>query len=119
LYRTRYAGFTAKHFHEHLVKDHCSLGYTWTKKFLHSKGLLEKASVAGRIGASGSAAVARHDAASGRLDACVACGPVGADLVVTMDDATSAILSAFLAPEEGTASTFRGWRRYLASMVCR
>jgi hypothetical protein len=30
------------------------------------------------------------------------------DLVVTMDDATSAILSAFLAPEEGTASTFRG-----------
>jgi len=44
LYRTRYAGFTAKHFHEHLVKDHLfGWGYTWTKKFLHSKGLLEKA----------------------------------------------------------------------------
>ena len=44
LYRTRYAGFTAKHFHEHLVKDHqFHWGYTWTKAFLHSKGLLEKA----------------------------------------------------------------------------
>ncbi len=44
LYRTRYAGFTAKHLHEHLVKDHqFSWGYTWTKTFLHSKGLLEKA----------------------------------------------------------------------------
>ena len=32
LYRTRYAGFTAKHFHEHLVKEHnFSWGYTWTK----------------------------------------------------------------------------------------
>ena len=32
LYRTRYSGFTAKHFHEHLVRDHgFSWGYTWTK----------------------------------------------------------------------------------------
>ena len=29
------------------------------------------------------------------------------DLIVTMDDATSAVLSAFLVAEEGTASTFR------------
>jgi hypothetical protein len=44
LYRTRYAGFTAKHFHEHLVKDHgFNWGYSWTKTFLQSKGLLEKA----------------------------------------------------------------------------
>jgi len=36
--------FTAKHFHEHLVKEHnFSWGYTWTKTFLYSKGLLEKA----------------------------------------------------------------------------
>jgi hypothetical protein len=32
------------------------------------------------------------------------------DLIVTMDDATSAMLSAFLVEEEGTASTFRGLR---------
>ena len=38
LYRTRYAGFTAKHFHERLVKDHnFGWGYTWTKTFLYSK----------------------------------------------------------------------------------
>jgi transposase len=44
LYRTRYSGFTAKHFHEHLVRDHnFNWGYTWTKVFLQSKGLLERA----------------------------------------------------------------------------
>ena len=35
-------------------------------------------------------------------------GQPALDLVVAMDDATSGILSAFLAPEEGAASTFRG-----------
>jgi hypothetical protein len=30
LYRERYAGFTAKHFHEHLVRGHgFRWGYTW------------------------------------------------------------------------------------------
>src|ERR1700682_3406315 len=44
LYRTRFSGFTAKHFHEHLVRDHgFRWGYTWTKTFLHSRGLLERA----------------------------------------------------------------------------
>ena len=44
LYRERYQGFTAKHFHEHLVGDHnFAWGYTWTKAFLQSKGLLERA----------------------------------------------------------------------------
>ena len=44
LYRTRYAGFTAKHFHEHLVRDHgFRWGYTWTKTYLQSRNLLAKA----------------------------------------------------------------------------
>ena len=44
LYRTRYNGFTARHFHEHLVRDHgFNWGYTWTKSFLQSKGLLDRA----------------------------------------------------------------------------
>jgi transposase len=44
LYRSRYSGFTAKHFHEHLIRDHnFNWGYTWTKVFLQSKGLLERA----------------------------------------------------------------------------
>ena len=41
LYRTHYSGFTAKHFHEHLVRDHqFTRGYTWTRLFLQSTGLL-------------------------------------------------------------------------------
>jgi transposase len=44
LYRTRYSGFTARHFHEHLVRDHqFRWSYTWTKVFLQSKGLLVRA----------------------------------------------------------------------------
>ena len=40
LYRERYEGFTARHFHEHLVRDHgFRWGYTWTKTFLHGRGL--------------------------------------------------------------------------------
>jgi transposase len=54
LYRTRYSGFNAKHFHEHLVRDHSfNWGYTWTKVFLQSKGLLERASGMAPIGAIG------------------------------------------------------------------
>jgi transposase len=44
LYRTRYSGFTVRHFHEHLVRDHhFNWGYTWTRTFLQSKGLDEHA----------------------------------------------------------------------------
>jgi transposase len=44
LYRTRYRGFTARHFHEHLVREHLfRWSYTWTKLFLQSRGLLDKA----------------------------------------------------------------------------
>src|SRR3984957_10847811 len=44
LYRERYSGFTAKHFHEDPVRTHgVGWGYTWTKTFLHAKGLLQRA----------------------------------------------------------------------------
>ena len=109
LYKARYAGFTAKHFHEHLIRDHAfAWGYTWTKTFLHSKGLLERAERRGAhrrkrprrpmpgmmLHQDGS----RHAWLTGRPQL---------DLIVTMDDATGAIYSAFLVEEEGTASTFR------------
>ena len=109
LYRTRYAGFTAKHFHEHLVKEHnFGWGYTWTKTFLYSKGLLEKAK---RRGAHRRKRERRplpgmmlHQ--DGSMHVWLA-GQPALDLIVTLDDATSAIYSAFLIEEEGTASTFR------------
>ena len=110
LYRQRYQGFTAKHFHEHLVKDHgFAWGYTWTKLHLQSKGLLPRAPRKGAhrrkrerrplpgmmLHQDGS----RHAWLEGRP---------ALDLIVTLDDATGAIYSAFLVEEEGTASTFRG-----------
>jgi len=112
LYRERYQGFTAKHFHEHLVARHnFAWSYTWTKTFLHSKGLLEKAKRRGAhrrkrprrplpgmmLHQDGSRHVWVH-------------GQPALDLIVTLDDATSAIYSAFLIEEEGTASTFQALR---------
>lgn len=109
LYRTRYQGFTAQHFHEHLVRDHLfRWGYTKVKLILQAKGLLEKAPRRGvhrrkrprrplpgmMLHQDGS----RHAWLEGQP---------ALDLIVTMDDATSEIYSAFLVDEEGTASTFR------------
>ena len=110
LYRTRYLGFTAKHFHEHLVSDHnFAWGYTWTKTFLQSKGLLERAK---RRGAHRRRRPRRplpgmllHQ--DGSRHAWLE-GQPPLDLIATMDDATNQILSAFLVAEEGTASSFQG-----------
>lgn len=41
-------------------------------------------------------------------------GQAALDLIVTMDDATSELLSLFLVEEEGAASTFRGLREVVA-----
>ena len=109
LYRQRYAGFRAKHFHEHLVKDHgFAWGYTWTKTFLQARGLLSKAP---RKGAHRRKRERRplpgmmlHQDGSRHvwLE-----GQPALDLIATLDDATGAIYSAILVEEEGTASTFR------------
>ena len=109
LYRQRYAGFRAKHFHEHLVKDHgFAWGYTWTKTFLQSRGLLPRAP---RKGAHRRKRERRplpgmmlHQDGSRHvwLE-----GQPALDLIATLDDATGAIYSAILVEEEGTASTFR------------
>ncbi len=110
LYRERYQGFTVKHFHEHLIRDHgFGWGYTWLKLHLQWAGVVAKAPRKGShrrkrerrplpgmmLHQDGS----RHAWLEGEP-------PL--DLIVTMDDATVAIYSAFLVEEEGTASTFRG-----------
>lgn len=110
LYRDRYQGFTAKHFHEYLAMSHgYSLSYSWTKGFLQDRGLLARAP---RRGAHRRKRPRRpmvgmmlHQDAS--KHAWIA-GLGALDLVVTMDDATSEIYSAVLVLEEGTMSTFQG-----------
>jgi transposase len=109
LYRGVYRGWSVKHFHDHAGSAHrFSWGYTWTKTQLHTAGLVERAKRRGAhrrkrerkpcegmmLHQDGS----RHAWLAGQA----------LDLIVTMDDATSTIYSAFLVEEEGTASTFRG-----------
>ncbi len=110
LFRERYQGFTAKHVHEVLVRDHgFAWGYTWTKTFLQARGLIEKAP---RRGAHRRKRPRRpmpgmlvHQDASKHVWL-TGLGPL--DLVATMDDATSEMYSLFLVDEEGTESSFLG-----------
>jgi transposase len=110
LYRERYRGFTAKHFHDKLRQHHgFTLGYTWTKLRLQAAGLVPNAP---RRGAHRKKRPRRplrgmllhQDGSTHRwlpaLDQQL-------DLIVTLDDATSEIYSAFLVEEEGTMSSFR------------
>src|SRR3546814_832013 len=113
LYREHYADHTVKHFHEQLVKRHgYKLGYTVTKVHLQRAGLVVPAA---RRSAHRKKRPRRplegmlvHQ--DGSRFAWLPGDPRQYDLIVTLDDATSAIYSAFLVEEEGTASSFRGLR---------
>jgi transposase len=109
LFDTRYFDFTAKHFWEKLVRDHgFKVSYNWTRLLLQARGRKRPAKSKGAhrrkrprralpgmmIHQDGSS----HEWVAGRIW----------DLIVTMDDATSEIYSAFFVEEEGTMSSFRG-----------
>ena len=110
LYRERYWGFTAKHFHEHLASGHgFRWSYSWTKGYLQQQGLIARAPRRGAhrrkrprrpmIGMMLHQDASRHAWLPGQP---------ALDLAVTMDDATGTIYSAILVEEEGTASSLRG-----------
>jgi transposase len=110
LYRQGYSGWNVKHFHEHLRREHgFRWGYTWVKTQLHASGLVVRAPRRGahrrKRERKPCAGMMLHQ--DGSRAAWLA-GQPALDLIVTMDDATSEIYSAFLVEEEGTASTFRG-----------
>lgn len=118
LYRERYRDFTVKHFHEQLQeRHHYKLGYTVTRLSLQAAGLVEKAP---RRGAHRKKRPRRplpgmllfQDGSTHRwlpgLDR-------EFDLIVTLDDATGAIYSAFLIEQEGTMSSFRGLAETIAA----
>jgi hypothetical protein len=109
LYRRQYAGWNVKHFHEHLVQRHSfGWGYTWTKAQLHAAGLVERAKRRGahRRKRPRKPCVGMMLHQDGSRAAWLA-GQPQLDLIVTMDDATNEVYSAFLVEEEGTASSFR------------
>jgi transposase len=117
LYEGPYQGWNVKHFHEHLVRDHgFRWGYTWVKTQLQTAGLVTRAARRGahrrkreRKPLEGMMLHQDGSRAAWLL------GQPPLDLIVTMDDATSTIYSAFLVEEEGTASTFRACLEVFAS----
>jgi transposase len=118
LYRDLYRGFTVQHFHEQLGRRHnYTLGYTVTKLHLHRAGLVTPA----RTRSAHRKKRPRRPLVGMMLhqDASTHAwlpGDGGThDLVVTMEDATSALYSAFLVDEEGTASSLRGVREVVAN----
>jgi transposase len=110
LYRTRYTGWTVKHFHERLVDKHgLTRSYGWTKSVLHAAGLVRPAVKRSahrkkrpRRPVPG---LMLHQDGSQHLWLATLEHPI--DLIVTLDDATSQIYSAFFVEEEGTDSSFR------------
>jgi transposase len=117
LYQGSYADFTVKHFHEQLVKRHgYKLGYTVTKVHLHRAGLVtpavKRSSHRKKRPRRPMAGMMLHQ--DGSRHAWLPGDARAYDLIVTLDDATSAIYSAFLVEEEGTASSFRGLGEVIA-----
>lgn len=109
-YRTRYTGWTVKHFFDHLQKQHnFRWSYTWVKVQLHRAHLVTPAPRRGVhrrkrprkpcIGMMLHQDGSRYEWLEGQPEL---------DLIATLDDATSELYSAFLVEEEGTASTFQG-----------
>ena len=119
LFDTRYWDFTAKHFHEKLVADHgFKRSYNWLRLSLQAHG---RRRAAPRRGAHRRKRPRRalpgmmlhqdgssHEWVPGRWW----------DLIVTMDDATSDIYSAFFVAEEGTMSSLQGCPRRSGPRAC-
>ena len=118
LYREVYRGFTVKHFHERLGKRHnYTLGYTVTKLHLHRAGLVRRATTRSahrkKRPRRPMVGMMLHQDAS--THAWLPGVTRSYDLVVTMEDATSELYSAFLVDQEGTASSFRGLGEVVAT----
>jgi transposase len=110
LYRNAYRGWNMKHFHEHVVRHHnYNLSYSCLRGRLQGAGLVQ---VETRKGGHRKKRERRPCAGmmlhqDGSREVWLE-GQPALDLIVTMDDATSEIYSAFLVEEEGTISTFQG-----------
>src|SRR5437660_4799103 len=103
-YRTQHMDWNVKHFHEHIQRQHgFAWGYTWTKTQLHAAGLVARSPRRKRPRKPCIGMMLHQDASPfAWLE-----GAPDLDLVVTLDDATGEIYSAFLVEEEGTVSTLR------------
>jgi len=111
LYESRYTGWTVKHFRQRWQQAHGGTrSYTWTKKTLQAAGHVARAPRRGahrkkRPRKPLPGMMLHQDGFTHEwVPGCQW------DMMVTMDDATSEIYSAFFVEEEGTMSRFRGLR---------
>lgn len=110
LYHEHYAGFTVRHFHDKLLKRHgYKLGYTTTRLYLQKVGAVQPAPRRGthrrKRPRRPLVGMLLHQDASTHM---WLAGRPPLDLAITLDDATSALYSAFLIEQEGTTSSFVG-----------
>jgi transposase len=109
LYQTRYTGWTVKHFHERWQQEHGGTrSYSWTKKTLQAAGQVTRAPRRGahrkkRPRKPLPGMMLHQDGSTHEwVPGCQW------DLIVTLDDATTELYSAFFVEEEGTLSSFQG-----------
>ena len=114
LYETRYTGWTVKHFHERWQQEHGGTrSYSWTKKALQAAGHVARAPRRGahrkkRPRKPLPGMMLHQDGSTHEwVPGCQW------DLIVTLDDATTEIYSAFFVEEEGTLSSLRGLREVI------
>lgn len=111
LYEEKYRGFNVKHFHEFACREHdLKYGYTWTKNQLERAGFVKKSKRGGdhRLRRERRPMMGMMLHQDGSTHDWIPGLGYNVDLIVTMDDATSEITSAFFVLQEGTESTFRG-----------
>jgi hypothetical protein len=116
LYETRYTGWTVKHFHERWQTEHGGTrSYSWTKKTLQAAGHVVRAPRRGahrkkRPRKPLPGMMLHQDGSTHEwVPDCQW------DLIVTLDDATTEIYSAFFVEEEGTRSSFRGLQEVIGT----
>jgi len=112
LYRDKYFDLNVRHFHEKLVEDHqIGLSYTWVKQALQAAGLVKRKAKRGvhrkRRERRPLPGMMLHIDGS---DHQWFQDERRHDLIVILDDATSEIYYAQLAPEETTATVMTGLR---------
>ncbi|WP_419737600.1 ISNCY family transposase [Ruegeria sp.] len=109
LFDTKYWDYTPKHFHEKLVAHHgFTQSYNWVRLTLQRHGRVQAAPRRGAhrrkrprrpmVGMMLHQDGSSHEWVPGQWW----------DLIVTMDDATNRVYSAFFVEEEGTMSSFQG-----------
>ena len=113
-YETRYTGWTVKHFHERWHTEHGGTrSYSWTKKTLQAAGHVTRATRRGahrkkRPRKPLSGMMLHQDGSTHEwVPGCQW------DLIVTLDDATTELYSAFFVEEEGTLSSLQGVREVI------